>query len=345
MRQDARLLLPTMSDDFTFDAELLDPRRRRDGISAFMRIRNGEEFLRLTIESHIDFFDEIVACYNQCTDSTPDILDDLQRKYPDKLRVYHYEPVVYPPGSPPHQQAPSGSIHGMANYSNYALSKTTCRIAVKLDDDHLAIRSQWPRAIVTVRSSVKPTVWCFSGLDLMRDTDGRIGVLADSPLVGNRDHYLFPVSMNTRFVQRATTEDLRTPGMPRRYLGMLYFHLKQLKKDFGLGNYQVDRYPRSLRRQQVRHVRHHAQCRAFDEFFRATRPEDIFRMTRRRSLMRKLHFAIARHAPWFNRTLASTDFYVDRSLRCLEELKQVDLDKELFDPLERHSDLGPSNHR
>ena len=53
-----------MSDHaaYAFDRSALD-RPRRAGISAIMRIRNGAAFLRSTIESHLPYYDEIVACF------------------------------------------------------------------------------------------------------------------------------------------------------------------------------------------------------------------------------------------------------------------------------------------
>jgi hypothetical protein len=46
-------------------------RPRPPGISAIMRIKNGADFLRLSIESHLPYVDEVVACYNDCSDATP----------------------------------------------------------------------------------------------------------------------------------------------------------------------------------------------------------------------------------------------------------------------------------
>src|SRR5690606_30433863 len=114
---------------------------RKPGISAFMRIRNGADFLEATIRSHISHFDEIVAVHNRCTDETPDILARLAREFGPKLKVHHYLPEVFPPGSRGHRNEPPDSSHSLVNYYNYALAKTQYTYATKLDDDHLAIES------------------------------------------------------------------------------------------------------------------------------------------------------------------------------------------------------------
>ncbi len=73
---------------------------RRPGVSAFMRIRNGADWLEVSIRSHMPFFDEIVAVYNQCTDATPEILVQPQKEFgPDKLRVIQHLDQVHPPCS------------------------------------------------------------------------------------------------------------------------------------------------------------------------------------------------------------------------------------------------------
>ena len=112
---------------------------RPPGISAYMRIKNEQQFVRLAIESHLPFYDEIVAVYNDCTDATPQILRDLAAKYPQKIKVFHYLPKVVPVATKEHAKTPTDSVHSTANYYNYALSKTTYRVAAKLDADHLAI--------------------------------------------------------------------------------------------------------------------------------------------------------------------------------------------------------------
>jgi glycosyltransferase involved in cell wall biosynthesis len=81
---------------FQFSPSELDS-PRKPGISAIMRIKNGEDFLEASIESHLPFYDEIVACYNGCTDNTASILEKLARRHPEKIRVFHYEPDVAPP--------------------------------------------------------------------------------------------------------------------------------------------------------------------------------------------------------------------------------------------------------
>lgn len=105
--------------EFQFNpASLATPRKH--GISAYMRIKNEEQFIRLAIESHLPFYDEIVAVYNDCSDNTEAILRGLQQQHPNKIRVFHYLPKVHSVYTDAHRNTPTESVHSMANYCNYA---------------------------------------------------------------------------------------------------------------------------------------------------------------------------------------------------------------------------------
>ena len=64
---------------YNFKKSDLSVNNRKNGISGFLRVKNGAEFIERTIESHIDYFDEIIVVYNNCTDNTEQILINLHR--------------------------------------------------------------------------------------------------------------------------------------------------------------------------------------------------------------------------------------------------------------------------
>lgn len=210
---------------------------RAPGISALLRVKNGEQFVRLAIESHLPFYDEIVACYNGCTDNTEAILMNLQRQHPGKIKAHHYLPKVHNMATPQHRQTPADSVHSLANYCNYALSKTTRSVAVKLDDDHLAIPCNLGPAVDAIRADIaagRRKLYFFSGLNLIRARgDIMVGGRAKYPFSGQGDIVYFPVGADTYFRQGMQTEKFNKP--PRKqiahvYLGLLYFHLHHLKR-------------------------------------------------------------------------------------------------------------------
>lgn len=251
----------TEVESYRFSPADLDVGSRRPGISAFMRIRDGAYSLEAAIRSHIDHFDEVVAVYNRCTDETPDILQRLASEFGPRLRVFHYVPAVFPPGSDGHRREPADSPRSLVNYYNFALSRTRFSHASKLDDDHVAMSGPMASLVADVRAgrTAVRDMACFSGLNLARDSTGTVGVLRREPFAGSGDHWIFPVRPETYFVHDRRFEVLRHTGLPRRFHSFAYWHLKHMKPGFGFANYDLSenpnsRYARRLRALEAEHA-------------------------------------------------------------------------------------------
>lgn len=225
--------------DFAFDRLRLAPDRRREGISAYMRLRNEEEYVALAIESHLPFFDEIVAVYNRCTDGTPQILADLERRYPDKLTVIRYEPHVYPQGSEKFKELPDDSPYSLTYYYNFALSQTTCKIACKVDGDHIAIPQVFGPYVERIRQEGLASCRPIRGINLARDPAGRVGVRQNQPFTaGEPDCGCFPVSASTCYRKKWPHEGFRhNLRIEPAVVG--FYHCKLLKADLGQDNYDL----------------------------------------------------------------------------------------------------------
>ncbi len=227
---------------------------RRAGVGAFMRIRNGADFLERTILSHIGFFDEIVAVYSHCTDETPDILARLEQAHGGRLRVFHYADKVFAPGSTGHAATPPGSPQSMVNYSNFALAMTTTRTVTKLDDDHLAIGDAVGAVVkeLRARGGAGDDMLSFSGINLIRASGGGLAIPRQDPLSGSGDIGFFDVTGNTVFTHDRRFERVPRPAGRRRFRGFLYWHLKYLKTGLGFANYDLAENPdgRFARRKQ-----------------------------------------------------------------------------------------------
>lgn len=226
---------------YRFTPAALDPAGRQPGISAFLRTRNGADFVEATIRSHIGHFDEIVAVFNRCDDATPDILARLAAEFAPRLRVFHYIDPVHPPGSPEHAAEPPESPRSLVAYSNCALALTTRRIVTKLDDDHLAISGALAAVCADLRHGrlSADALHGFSGPNLMRTPDGRLAIPAADPISGSGDIGFFAVSPKTRFVHDRRFERFDRGPLKRRFAGFLYWHLKYLKTGGGFANYEL----------------------------------------------------------------------------------------------------------
>lgn len=129
------------SEDFYVDMSFLK-KERPVGVSGLLRVKNDAEFLSTCIDSCIDALDELIICYQDCTDNAPDIIREKQSRYPDKIKVYYYAPLVYCWGLTEEEtkyafSLPESSIHKLCNYYNYTLSKATYRYALKIDSDQI----------------------------------------------------------------------------------------------------------------------------------------------------------------------------------------------------------------
>ncbi|PWK59640.1 glycosyltransferase family 2 protein [Roseicyclus mahoneyensis] len=234
-------------ETYSFSPALLAPAERLPGVSAFMRIRNGADFLEATIRSHIDAYDEIVAVYNQCTDATPDILDRLAGEYGPRLRVVHYLPRVHPAGSEGHASTPPSSPQSLVTYYNCALAMTRHQWAVKLDDDHLAIPEALGGMVRRIRTGEADDrrLHCFSGPNLIRDRAGRLGIASADPVSGGGDIGYFRVRTDTYFTHDPRFERFARGPLTREFAGWFYWHLKFLKQGGGFANYELDANPGS----------------------------------------------------------------------------------------------------
>ena len=223
-----------------------DPSRPA-GISAFLRVKNGADYLEPAIRSHICYFDEIVAVFNDCNDATPDILARLAVEFGERLRVFNYVPEVFPPGSPNHAIEPADSPHSLVHYYNFALAQTRYSAVTKLDDDHIALDAPLNEMCRQIRAAgcKMPEMRCFSGLNLARMTDGTLGIPMVDPISGSGDIGFFTPTQATSFRHDPRFERFDRGGIPRRFSGFLYWHMKYLKSDSGFANYDLEKYPES----------------------------------------------------------------------------------------------------
>lgn len=222
---------------------------RTDGISGFMRLRNEAEFLERAVDSWMPLLDELIIVYNNCQDDTGRIALACARKYPGKIKVYHYHPIVTPQGSSQNNADTVNSPHNLVYYYNYALSKTTRRWAIKIDGDQIipteALALEIRKKYEEMREQTPDAVLPISGVNLI-DNKGKLYVPSSSmycTLYG--DLCLFRVDEKTRFVPHGTLEALYLEHrtlLPRMFA---YYHMKFIKADFGIGNYNFQDNPHS----------------------------------------------------------------------------------------------------
>lgn len=150
------------TQEYIVNPESLD-KPRPLGISGILRCKNCADFLEECIESCIDALDELVVVFNNCIDETEEILYRMQKVYPDKIKIYPYEPFVYPINLTPEQYAEAmslspNSIHLLSGYCNYVISKTTYQYIVKIDADQIIFKDKFARICNAYRATHKAKV-------------------------------------------------------------------------------------------------------------------------------------------------------------------------------------------
>lgn len=114
----------------------------KDGLSGLIRAKNEGGVLEGCIHSCIDGLDELIVVYNDCTDNTQEILEELCKQYPQKLKVYPYDNKVLSHNLTKEEyeyatNLPDDSPRLHCNQCNYGLSKVSYKYVVKIDPDQI----------------------------------------------------------------------------------------------------------------------------------------------------------------------------------------------------------------
>jgi len=213
--------------------------KRKNGISAFMRIKNGQDYLEASILSVIDQVNEIICVFNDSIDDTEKILISLENKYPDIIKVYKYIPIVYPPNSKEYLEFPDTSVHSLAYYYNFTLSKTNFSYCFKFDDDEIFI----PGILTKLKKDLEDSkninkVIEMKGLNLV-DYKEKMYINLKSPCTAGVDTLFFKYNDKCRFFKTPSHEWFKHPyTVLRREL--TFFHTKRCKQDRGINNYLLN---------------------------------------------------------------------------------------------------------
>lgn len=231
------------------DFSRFQAQQRHNGLSGFMRLRNEAEFLAQSIESWLPLLDELVIVYNNCQDNTGEIAEKYAQQYPDKIKVFHYVPIVYPQGSENYKKLNSDDIHSLVNYYNFALSKTTKTWAIKIDGDLILSQekiTQLQQYYTELSNHYPNDILPVSGINLI-DHEGKLFISSSSPYCGtNGDLCLFRVDKDSIFKKNKETEYLDLSKRNIRQNVFAYYHLKFMKNDFGIGNYELEQNKNSV---------------------------------------------------------------------------------------------------
>ena len=227
------LTYPPHYKKYKVDLKRLHLIKRTPGISGMLRVYNEEFFLETCVESHIEYFDEIVVVYDSTTDDrSPQIIQQLQEKYPDKIKIFFYEPESYKIRTWQYRTLPIDHPNSFVNYYNYNLSQTTRQVVTKLDADHIAIPDKMEKVIQRVRDPqfMQNLFLTQMGIVLYLRENGTIFLNEVGFLTGYGDHGFYPIDNSPgRHFDKAYLYEVQSPilrGYKMINAGITYFHIK-----------------------------------------------------------------------------------------------------------------------
>jgi hypothetical protein len=229
---------------------------RRPGIAGFMRLKDEAEFLDGAFETHVAGLDELIVVFNRCSDATPEICRQWERRHPEKIRVFEYEPAVIPLSAPEAKTIDPRDEHSLANYYNWSLTRTTREVVIKIDGDHIGDAGRFAATCARVRRRLdRDEMWPIYGLNITRASRG-VGLYnlygfhpgfgdpeqrRGPPTFTAGDHCFYFVDARTRHVTHPTEGfewmDLRHKRRAPVGFTYLFFHMKGMKRDLGTGNW------------------------------------------------------------------------------------------------------------
>jgi glycosyltransferase involved in cell wall biosynthesis len=122
-------------DAFNF---YLKSSHKKVGVSAMLRVKNEEVRIAACLQSMYELFDEIVLIDNGSTDRTLEIAQEfiLKHDQSEKIRIEKYPFTVSRCGTE-NEATPQNSVHSLAYYYNWCLSKCQYTYVCKWDADML----------------------------------------------------------------------------------------------------------------------------------------------------------------------------------------------------------------
>ena len=167
------------------DFKILD-KERPLGISGHLRVKDEAMSVAECIDSCIDALDELIITYNKSSDNTEEILKEYEKKYPDKIRLYFYEPILFKYNENEHIKKYS-AIHYFYNYTNYGYLKMKYKYNFKIDADQIYFKDK----LLEIREALLSDINASETLNKLLKIDKISWYIPSKKLRNNfRTHYV-----------------------------------------------------------------------------------------------------------------------------------------------------------
>jgi len=209
---------------------------KSQGVTAMLRVKNEEKNIVACLESIIEVFDEIAVIDNGSTDSTVELVVDFKNNHPlgQRVSLYSYPFSVARCGAD-HQATSADSLHSLAYYYNWCVSKCRYSTICKWDADMLLSskgknRERFKRYILGIVRSRRMFTGSFSIQTVYIDKLGDFFVSQDEI---NQEVRFFPNHPAIFFVKAEWWEKLQVmfPVSNRRLAAPVVYEIKDVEQD------------------------------------------------------------------------------------------------------------------
>jgi len=238
-------------------------RRRRPGISAFIRVKNEGKFLKPAVESILPLCVDIVICIQgEQDDDTATVAHHLEGEH-QKVRVKYY-PFDSNPNGPGHDHYQGGSVYERAYFYNWSLAQTDTEWALKWDGDMVAKPGAVATLLKLTGTLYNYDVISFAGDELCGSDMKHLSTI---PLTGCEPR-LFKVNPLTYYFSGPACEIIRRNWDKPKSMGeTMFVHLKWVKPLDRV----VDAWPENWKNHSDPQVRAH-----FARVLRKAKPGDPY---------------------------------------------------------------------
>ena len=218
-----------------FNFQLHD-KKKKSGISAMVRLKNEEDNILDCLRSIDQIVDEIILVDNGSSDLTLKKAQQLKQESAlgEKIRIFEYPFNVAKCGSE-HQETPENSVHNLAYYYNYCLSKCSYSCVIKWDAD-MRLNFSYQN-IPGIRALIAKRLKKAGGFRIF--TAARLAYFQSG--VGywkSHNHFfsearIFSNTIGSYFAKGSDWEELRQPKFTQaiKYDPAIAYEIKNVEKD------------------------------------------------------------------------------------------------------------------
>ena len=229
---------------------------RQQGVSAMLRVKNEESKIYHCLKSIYNVFDEIVLVDNGSTDRTLQIVREFKTAADkdEKIKIYFYPFDIARCGDE-HYGTPENSVHNLAYYYNWTLSKCSRSYVCKWDGDMVLrrdVRESFRGFLERIQKSRK-MCWAIYGQAVYRDLASN-HFLARGEI--NGEIRIFPNGLNPRFYKMDLFEVLKShPAMPEAEFGGVTFYELKFTDENEFSHWSITDIPTDRKKRELENSR------------------------------------------------------------------------------------------